>query len=39
MLDGVEPADVPAVELKVDGLHRAGNVEHDLNGDSLAADP
>jgi len=39
MLDSVEPADVSAVELKVDGLHRAGNVEHDLDGDSLAADP
>ena len=39
VLDGVQPADVPAVELKVDGLHRAGNVEHDLDGDSLAADP
>ncbi len=37
MLDGVEPADVLALELKVDGLHRTGNIEHDLDGDSLTA--
>ena len=39
VLDGLQPADVPALELKVDGLHRAGNVEHDLDGDPLAGNP
>ena len=39
VLDGVQPADVAAFELKVDGLHRAGNVEHDLDGDPLAGNP
>ena len=39
VLDGLQPADVPALELKVDGLHRARDVEHDLDGDPLAGDP
>ena len=39
VLDGVQPADVLAFELKVEGLHRAGNVEHDLDGDPFAGDP
>ena len=39
VLDGVQPADVPAFELKVDRLHRAGNVEYDLDGNPLAGDP
>ena len=36
VLDRFKPADVPAFELEVDGFHRAGNVEHDLDGDPLA---
>ena len=39
VLHRVQPADIPARELKVEGLHRAGNVEHDLDGDPLTADP
>ncbi len=39
VLDGLEPADVAAVELKIDGLHRAGHVEHQLDGDALAGNP
>ena len=36
VLDGLQPADIPPFELKVDGFHRAGHVEHDLDGDPLA---
>ena len=39
VLDGLKPADVPAAQLKIDGLHRAGNVEHHLDGNSLAGNP
>src|SRR5262249_62301043 len=35
VLDGVQPAHVAAFELKVDGLHGAGNIEHQLDGNAL----